>query len=363
MRKAQLLVDDPLRRAEMGISEEGLIEQIETDGDAVREDRKESFLFMLSEEAKAQKSKRLIQAKYVRSAEPGNDPSEDSDATAAVEVVGDRSASSQAEGSAVSEVAAKGKSTKQEPCFLLANESSLGNDQVAHCVLQWNGVVQAQLCEGVESCASDTLDTRLVGDQLRGDGRWSGGVLAADGIIYGIPSHATQVLRFDPRTQQATLVGGQLPAGDYKWKGGVLAADGNIYGIPDDASQVLRFDPRTQQATLVGAKLPGNGKWAGGVLAADGNIYGIPHNATQVLRFDPRTQQATLVGGQLPGRNKWNGGVLAADGNIYGIPFNATQVLRLTPPPPETDAPAPGDYASGGVSDAPSGVDRLGCTI
>eukprot|EP00964_Phaeocystis_antarctica_P101480 scaffold66945_cov67-Phaeocystis_antarctica.AAC.1 len=103
----------------------------------------------------------------------------------------------------------------------------------------------------------------------------------------------------------------------------------------------------------------------GGVLAADGNIYGIPRKSTQVLRFDPRTQQATLVGDQLPGGDwKWSCGVLAADGNIYGIPSSATQVLRLTMPPPDTGPPAaPGDYASGGVSDAPSGVDRLGYTI
>ena len=65
--------------------------------------------------------------------------------------------------------------------------------------------------------------------------------------------------------------------------GGVLAADGNIYGIPYQATQVLRFDPRTQQATLVGAELPGGSKWRGGVLGADGNIYGIPSDATQVL--------------------------------------------------------------------------------
>jgi hypothetical protein len=203
-------------------------------------------------------------------------------------------------------------------------------------------------------------------------------VRAADGNIYGIPRNATQVLRFDPRTQQATLVGDQLPGGDLKWHGGVLAADGNIYGIPLFAVQVLRFDPRTQQATLVGNQLPGGAKWHGGVLAADGNIYGIPHEATQVLRFDPRTQQATLVGAELPGdRYKWSGGVLAADGNIYGIPATATQVLRFTTPVPEgwtldgtlaaadnVDAPPPpGDYASGGVSDAPLGVDRLGCTI
>ena len=71
------------------------------------------------------------------------------------------------------------------------------------------------------------------------------------------------------------------------------------------------------------------------------------------------------MGDQMPGGDwKWNGGVLAADGNIYGIPDSATQVLRFTPPLPDTGAPtAPGDYASGGVSDAPSGVDRLGCTI
>ena len=83
---------------------------------------------------------------------------------------------------------------------------------------------------------------------------------------------------------EATLVGNLLPGGD-KWSGGVLAADGNIYGIPYDATQVLRFDPRTQQATHVGDQLPGDpSKWCGGVLA-DGNIYGIPCDATQVLRL------------------------------------------------------------------------------
>ena len=39
---------------------------------------------------------------------------------------------------------------------------------------------------------------------------------------------------------EATLVGDQLP-GDYKWSDGVLAADGNIYGIPFNATQVLRL--------------------------------------------------------------------------------------------------------------------------
>ena len=76
---------------------------------------------------------------------------------------------------------------------------------------------------------------------------------------------------------ETTLVGDQLPGGR-KWQGGVLAADGNIYGIPCDATQVLCFDPRTQEATLVGDELPGKFKWRGGVLAADGNMLKVVGN-------------------------------------------------------------------------------------
>jgi hypothetical protein len=99
---------------------------------------------------------------------------------------------------------------------------------------------------------------------------------------------------------EATLVGAELP-GDRKWQGGVLAADGNIYGIPYSATQVLRFDPRTQQATRVGAELPGgNRKWQGGVLAAvDGSIYGIPCKASQVLRFTTPVPEGWTLDGTL----------------------------------------------------------------
>ena len=57
------------------------------------------------------------------------------------------------------------------------------------------------------------------------------------------------MLRFDPRTQQATLVDGELPGGSFKWMGGVLAADGSIYGIPYDATQVLRLTTTLPEAT------------------------------------------------------------------------------------------------------------------
>ena len=77
----------------------------------------------------------------------------------------------------------------------LANRSSLGrsDDQVVSFVLLWDWVVRAELCRGVESCA-ESLKTGLVGGKLPGGRKWQGGVLAADGNIYGIPYHATQVL-------------------------------------------------------------------------------------------------------------------------------------------------------------------------
>ena len=58
---------------------------------------------------------------------------------------------------------------------------------------------------------------------------------------------------------ETTLVGAEQ-SGNFKWQGGVLASDGIIYGIPHNATQVLRFDPLTQQATLLGDELPGDAK-------------------------------------------------------------------------------------------------------
>ena len=40
----------------------------------------------------------------------------------------------------------------------------------------------------------------------------------------------------------------------------------DVMNFPWLATQVLRFDPRTQQATLVGDQLMGIQKWSGGVL-------------------------------------------------------------------------------------------------
>jgi len=49
------------------------------------------------------------------------------------------------------------------------------------------------------------------------------------------------VMKIDPTTDQASTFGSL--AGSYKWIGGVLAPNGMIYGIPYFATTVLKINP------------------------------------------------------------------------------------------------------------------------
>ena len=121
--------------------------------------------------------------------------------------------------------------------------------------------------------------------------------------------------------------------GSYKWIGGVLAPNGMIYGIPRDSTSILEIDPVSKTATTFGS-LTGTAKWVSGVLAPNGKIYGIPLNSTSILEIDPVAKTATTFG-SLAGSGKWFGGVLAPNGKVYGIPSNSTSILeynlKITP--------------------------------
>jgi len=157
--------------------------------------------------------------------------------------------------------------------------------------------------------------------------KWFGGVLAVNGMIYGVPYSSTSILKIDPTTDTTTTFGSL--AGTLKWAGGVLAPNGCIYCIPYDSVTILKIDPITDTATTFGS-LDGTSKWRGGVLSASGMIYGIPFDSTAVLKIDPTTDTATTFG-SLTGTSKWYGGALAFSGNIYGVPFDSTTVLKIDP--------------------------------
>jgi len=92
-------------------------------------------------------------------------------------------------------------------------------------------------------------------------------------------------------------------SGATKWVGGVLAPNGMIYGIPDSSTTVLKIDPATDTASTFGS-LSGATKWAGGVLAPNGMIYGIPRDSTTVLKIDSGPEE--LFGTDVCLAGHWN---------------------------------------------------------
>ena len=67
------------------------------------------------------------------------------------------------------------------------------------------------------------------------------GILGDDGCIYWPPVNACQVLKFDPGTSEAAPVEGVLN-GIGKWTSGASALNGVIYCLPSFASQILAID-------------------------------------------------------------------------------------------------------------------------
>jgi hypothetical protein len=92
-------------------------------------------------------------------------------------------------------------------------------------------VAACAISSGVETIAREMIGN----DGLSGNLKYSGLVLAASGLLYGIPRQATEVLVVDPVAASTTvIIGGSTTsdslAGNDKWFGGVLAPTGTIYG-------------------------------------------------------------------------------------------------------------------------------------
>ncbi|EGD78428.1 hypothetical protein PTSG_09123 [Salpingoeca rosetta] len=230
-----------------------------------------------------------------------------------------------------------------------------------------------------------TVDVTTITGTGAGELKWVGGVLAGNGLIYGIPFDAPAVLIIDPLTSTAdatSLVAVTESAHGGRWAGGVLGPNGLVYGMPHDADSVLVIDPSTHDIDTTsivvemktGASSTNTSKFLHAVLAPNDLIYGIPRSASAVLILDPATNatdttsiaglgdmefkfsggstasrvargaphvliidtatntiDTTAIAGFSAGVPKWRGGVLANNGRIYGIPSGDRSVLIIDP--------------------------------
>lgn len=204
----------------------------------------------------------------------------------------------------------------------------------------------------VDTAAS--LSSIDVSSLISTDAKYAGGVLAPNGCIYFIPYTANRVMKLDPETGTAELIGDTVNAANagyatMKYWGGVLGPDGIIYCIPYYAKYVMKIDPTTNTVDFMSTDIKDSTyantttmMWRGGVLAPNGIIYCIPYNAGYILKIDTVNQTVSTMtdytGSKINVKDTcgttsscYAGGVLGPDGKIYCIPYNADYVGIIDP--------------------------------
>lgn len=201
------------------------------------------------------------------------------------------------------------------------------------CVAHPNGLIYGIPCHASRVVEYNTLTntTRLVGDDLGyGSGKWRGGTVGSDNCIYCCPWNADRILKYDPTTETTTLVGDPV-GGKHKYQSAVSVPQTNtIFFIPSRAKQVLVYSITDETTTFIGDTFNGPSKWHGACLSTvDGCIYCAPYCHRQVLKMNPVNGTTTLIGEEYDGSGKWCGCLEALDGSIYCSPMSASNFLKI----------------------------------
>ena len=146
--------------------------------------------------------------------------------------------------------------------------------------------------EIVEILKYDTINdiTFFAGEESGEYWECNNGAVERGGFIYVLITNC-QVLKIDTTNNShgfvVTIQPGYGKA--HAWGDAILGIDGCIYWPPmEDAGRTLKYDPHSDQISLVGDDFGRNKcKWIGGALALDGVIYCIPQDENQILAIDP----------------------------------------------------------------------------
>jgi len=206
-------------------------------------------------------------------------------------------------------------------CVSLCSMSRLDVIQPSNWSLV-QGYLQAEAAKGV---TNDPDVYTITGPP--GTDRWHGGVLAANGRIYGNPLTAPNYLEINPATETYATVG-SAPGG-YAYTSGTLASNGKIYHAPYAQTMPRAFTPPSTLNTPTGPAASGGVHLTGTVMAPNGFVYGMPNNYTSVLKINTSGDTHSYFGSPTGTGYKWAGAVLAPNGKIYGVPGQATDILEI----------------------------------
>ena len=184
----------------------------------------------------------------------------------------------------------------------------------------------------------NAITTLVGGEELEGEDKWSGPMAAPNGSLYGIPSRARRVAKFNPVDRSITEIGPDFGGVWCKWSIGAMTENGIIYCPPCNRDRgILKIDTNTDTVTDLDANLlpeQGDGfMWESCAAALDGCIYFIPCKARRIMKLDPNNGDAmSSVGDNLgDGASKYIGTVIGIDGCVYGIPFKSKRILKYDP--------------------------------
>ena len=176
-----------------------------------------------------------------------------------------------------------------------------------------------------------------------GWGKWSGGVLARNGKIYGIPSQSTSILEIDVNSRITTTYGhGVIPGGGHledKWNGGVLGPNGVLASRPlmrhRRASLLVhclhparRQDLRHPMAQQLHPRVRSGDHGPPSLRAAAHRNQ--LHLASRSRRLACAVPELALPpSDSTPRSGGRHGGVCISNGRILAVPYNSAQILEI----------------------------------
>lgn len=191
--------------------------------------------------------------------------------------------------------------------------------------------------------------SRLLPDDLTGNNKWGGAILAESQNIFMFPADASNVVEVD--TGQYDVEIKRFPIYDKpllsdKWKGASLAKNSVAIGVPYNHDKILRLQIETEEFTtsisLIDIPISYinefdgsyNKAWISATITPNTNLfYMAPGRAKRVLTFDYTTDDVSSI--ELPAdiRDlsgiKYSTTILAPNKNIYMFPRDVSNILII----------------------------------